>query len=176
MDGERPTGFWQCNGYAVPQGLCENLTKRSQADGRPSRVVGQFVSYRIKLLANKQKDGDSPIQNIIMGQKEKCKKRITNIDLDNRRAVEVGHLRRGQRPFKVVRPKMSGDCSEVLREGVDDFTRRAEEFDTLTLMRNFGDRPTEELKEVSGKSCTIITEIRVRQLEPKKKNQVRAVG
>ena len=38
---------------AVPQGLCENLINAH------------------KLLANLQTDGDSPIQNIIMGLKER---------------------------------------------------------------------------------------------------------
>ena len=37
--------------HAIPQGLCENLINA------------------LKLLANQQKDGDSPIQNIIMGSK-----------------------------------------------------------------------------------------------------------
>ena len=35
--------------HAVPQGLCENLINA------------------LKVLANQQKDGDSPIQNIITG-------------------------------------------------------------------------------------------------------------
>ena len=99
------------------QGLCENLITA------------------LKLLANQQKDGDSPIQNIITGLKEKCMERITNglrsfITSDNYSAVEVGHQRRGQRPCKVVRPKMNGDSSEVPREGANDLTLRAEEFDT----------------------------------------------
>ena len=38
------------------------------------------------------------------------------IDSDNHRVVEVGHLRRGPRPFKVKIPKVSEDRSEVLRE------------------------------------------------------------
>ena len=45
-------------------------------------------------------------------------------------AVKVGHLRRGQRLFKVIRPKINGDHSEVLGEGADDLTLRAEEVDT----------------------------------------------
>ena len=87
-------------------------------------------------MANQQKDGDSPIQNIIMGLKEKCKERITNglrsfIASDNHSAVEVGHLPRGQRPFNVSRPEMNGYRPEVLREGADDLTLRAENFGTL---------------------------------------------
>ena len=75
--------------HAVLQGLCENLINAH------------------KLLASQQKDGDSPIPNIIMDLKEKCKERITNglrsfIDLDSHKAVEVGRLRGGQRPFEVV--------------------------------------------------------------------------
>ena len=87
--------------HAVPQGLRENLINA------------------LKLLANQQRDGDSPIQHIIMGLKGKCRERITNglrsfIASDTYSSAEVGHLRRGQRPFKVVRPKMNGDRSEVL--------------------------------------------------------------
>ena len=98
--------------HAVLQGLCENLINAH------------------KLLASQQKDGDSPIPNIIMDLKEKCRERITNglgsfIDLDSHKAVEVGRLRGGQRSFEVVRPKMSGDCSEVLREGADDFDAKS---------------------------------------------------
>ena len=82
--------------HAVPQGLCENLIDA------------------LKLLANQQTDGDSPIRNIIMGLKEKCRERIKNglrsfTASDNYSAVEVDHLHGGQRPFKVVRPIMNGD-------------------------------------------------------------------
>ena len=88
-----------------------------------------------------------------MSLKEKCRERITNglrrsIASDNYLAMAVGHLRRGQRPFKVVRPNMNGDRSEVLREGSDDLTPRADEFDTLIacinvdhFVKNSGDRP-----------------------------------
>ena len=70
-----------------------------------------------------------------MGLKEKCRERITNglrsfIASDNCSAVEVGHLRRGQRPFRVVRPKVGGDSSDVRREGADDLTLRLEDFHT----------------------------------------------
>ena len=73
--------------HAVPQGLCDNLINA------------------LKLLANQQKDGDIPIQNIIMGLKEKRRDRITSglrsfIASDNHSAVEVGHLRRGHRPSR----------------------------------------------------------------------------
>ena len=51
--------------------------------------------------------------------------------IDNHSALDVGHLHKGQRPFKVQRPKFSGDNSEVLREVADDLTLRAEEVNTL---------------------------------------------
>ena len=103
--------FWA---HTDPQGLCENA---------------------LKLLAKQQRDGDSPIQNIVTGLREKSRERITNglrsfTASDNYCAVEVGHLRRGQQPFKVIRQKISKDHSEVLREGADDLTLRAEEVDT----------------------------------------------
>ena len=75
-------------------------------------------------------------------------------------------------------PKTSEDRSDVLREGADDLTLRLEEVDTQTACINvdhidekirdrrwlmqikthFAKQFTKELKEVSGKSCTIIAE------------------
>ena len=71
MNEEHPTGFrWcrlsqnedeakVCRAHAIFQGLCGNLINA------------------LKVLANQQKDGDSPIQNIIMGLKEKSRERIS---------------------------------------------------------------------------------------------------
>ena len=86
------------------------------------------------MLANKQRDGDSPILHIVTGLR-KSRERITNglrsfIASDNHWAVGVGHLRRDQRVFKVIRPKVSEDRSEVLREGTGALTLRAQEVDT----------------------------------------------
>ena len=150
--------------HAIPQELCEN-----------------FINA-LKLLANQQRDGDGPIQNIVAGLRERSGEGIRHglrnfMDLENHRAVEVGHLRRGPRLVKVKKPE-SEDHSEVLREGADDLTLRAEEVETLKACINvgrigekFGDRVWwtqtgtpfakqcfKELKEVSGKSCTFITE------------------
>ena len=97
MNGDYAGGFWWCSSaqtkseatvfraYAVPQGF-------------------------VKILANQQRDGDSPIQNIVTGLGERSRECVMNglrsfIDLDNQRAVEVGHLRRGLRPFKVKNRK-----------------------------------------------------------------------
>ena len=96
---------------------------------------------------------------------------------DNNSAVEVGHLRGGQQPFTVVRPKMSDDLSDVLSEGAHDLTLRAKEVDTLKacisvnhIEKMFGNgrwwtqigtlfpkQFSKELKELGGKSCIIIT-------------------
>ena len=48
-------------------------------------------------------------------------------------ALDVGHLRKGPRPFKVQRPNFSED---YLREGLGDLTLRAEEVDTLKACVN----------------------------------------
>ena len=65
--GGRPTGCWWCDSViqaevfksrAVPQGLCENLINA------------------LKLLANQQKDGDNPVQNIVTSLCERSRKGI----------------------------------------------------------------------------------------------------
>ena len=90
---------------------------------RSPQGLYEILINALKLLANQQKDGDSPIQNIIMGLEEKCRERITNglrrFITSDKLQCSGGHVRRGQRPFKVVRPKMNGDSSKVLREGAD---------------------------------------------------------
>ena len=77
--------------HAVPQGPCEILTNA------------------LMLLANKQMDGYSPIQSIVAGPRERSRKGIMEVlrnycKVDNQRALEVGHLREGSRPFQVRRP------------------------------------------------------------------------
>ena len=48
---------------------------------------------------------------------------------------DVGHLRRGIRPFYVQKPKFSEDYPEAaIREGADELTLRAEEVGTLTCI------------------------------------------
>ena len=72
--------------HAAPQGLCENLINA------------------LKLLANQQTDGDSPIQSIVTGLQERSGRGIIDvlrsfIEADNHSAVDVGHLRKGLRLF-----------------------------------------------------------------------------
>ena len=71
MIGVHPTGCWWCKqvsrasqakvfkAHAVPQDLCENLINA------------------LKLLANQQKDGDSPVQSVVAGLCERSRKGVT---------------------------------------------------------------------------------------------------
>ena len=101
--------------HAAPLGLCDNLMNAPQVQ------------------ANQQKDGDSPIQSIVTGLYERSRKGIMEglrsfIKEENHRAVDVGHLHRGMRPFSVQKPNFSEDCPEAaIREGTDELTLRAEE-------------------------------------------------
>ena len=85
--------------HAVPQGVCvcENLINTP------------------KLLANQQKDGDSPIQRIVTGLIERSRKGIMEhlrnfIPVDNLCALEVGHLQEGTRSIELRRPKFEKGC------------------------------------------------------------------
>ena len=101
--------------HAVPQGVCENLINA------------------LKLLANQQKDGDSPVQSIVTGLCERSRKGIMEglrniIEVDNRSAQEVGRLKEGTSSFEVRRPKFEEGCPEVsIREGPGELTLRTEE-------------------------------------------------
>ena len=80
--------------HAAPLGLCDNLI------------------HELKLLANQQKYGDSPIQNIVTGLHERSRRGIVDgprsfIQADNRGAVDVDHLRQGTRPLEVQNPNFS---------------------------------------------------------------------
>ena len=87
----------------------------------------------LKLLANRQKDGDSPIQSIATGLCERSRKGIMEglrnfTEVDNHRALDVGNLNEGLRPFEVRRPKFKEGCPEAsIREGPEELTLRAEE-------------------------------------------------
>ena len=72
--------------HAVPQGLSENLINA------------------LELLANQQKDGDSPMQSIVTGLCERSRKGIMEglrnfVKVDNHYALDVGHLNEGFRSF-----------------------------------------------------------------------------
>ena len=107
--------------HAVPQGLCEN-----------------FINA-LKLLANQQEDGDGLIQNIVTNLCEVSRQGLTEglrnfLQVDNPRALEVGHLREGLVSFKVRRPKGEEGYPEVpVREGPDELTVGADEVGTLKV-------------------------------------------
>ena len=78
--------------HAAPLGLCDNLINE------------------VKLLANQQKDGDSPIQSIVTGLHERSRRGIVDglrrfIQEDNHGAVDVGDLFRGTRSLLVKQPQ-----------------------------------------------------------------------
>ena len=126
-NGEHTTGYCWCS--SVPTPTKQKCSERTH------------LIHALKLLANQQEDGDSPIQSIVTGQHERSRKGIMDglrsfIDVDNHSALDEGHVRKAQRPFKVQRPKFSEDFSDVLREGADVVTLRAEEVDTLKACIN----------------------------------------
>ena len=80
--------------HAAPLGLCDNLVNA------------------LKLQANQQKDGDSPIESIITGLHERNRRGIMGglrkfTEADNHSAVDVGDLRRGTKSVSVKKPKLS---------------------------------------------------------------------
>ena len=111
--------------HAVPQGFCANLINA------------------LKLLVNKQEDGDGLLQKNVMdlGNKE-SRKGLANglrefIRVDTDRALDVGSLSRGTRTFRVRKPKAPEVCPEVIvRESPDELTLRAEEVETSKALIN----------------------------------------
>ena len=86
--------------HAVPQGLCGNLINA------------------LTLLANQQDDGDGLVQSIVtnlgkVGRKSLAEGLRNFTQVDNHRALEVGHLREGLRSVQVRRPKGEEGCPEV---------------------------------------------------------------
>ena len=76
--------------HTAPQGLCDNLINA------------------LKLLANQERDGDSPIQSIVVGLHERSGKAITDglrsfLEADNHSAVDGGSL--AQRHEAVLCPE-----------------------------------------------------------------------
>ena len=93
--------------HAAPPGLRDNLVNA------------------LKLLANRQKDGDCPIQSIATCLHERSRRVIMDkqrilIVADNRSAVDVGGLRRGTISIPLQKPQLSEAFPEaVIREGAD---------------------------------------------------------
>ena len=101
--------------HAAPSGLCDNLINA------------------LKLLANQQKDGDSPIQSKKTALHERSRRDIMDglrrfIEADHHSAVDVGDLRRGTISVNVRKPQFSEAFpGAVIRDGADELTLRADE-------------------------------------------------
>ena len=65
MNGEHQTGFWWCSSAQTKKRRTFSGRKRSCKDF-------ENLINALKLLANNQRDGDSPIQNIVTGFREKA--------------------------------------------------------------------------------------------------------
>ena len=79
-----PTGYWECNSAPMPMQRRKDCAKK-------------MINW-LKLLTNQQRDGDSSVESIDTGLREKRRKSITDglrkfIEVDNHGAVNVGGLR-----------------------------------------------------------------------------------
>ena len=105
--GQHPTGYW--------------CSKRTQ-------LRKGYLVNALKLLANQQTDGDSPIQSIVTGLQERSGRSIMDglrsfIEIDNHGSVDVGHLRRAQGRFmsrsqisvKIIQRRPSGKEQMIQR-------------------------------------------------------------
>ena len=100
--------------HAAPLGLCDNLINA------------------LKLQANQQEDGDSPIQSIVTGPHERSRRGTMDglrrfTEADNHSAVDVGDLRRGTRSLPGQKPQFA---EATIREGAYELTLRAGEVGT----------------------------------------------
>ena len=94
-------------------GVNANEAKVLKAHAAPLELCDNLINA-LKLLATQLKDGDSPIQSIVTGLHERSRKGFTEgvrsfIKEDNHCAVDVGHLHKGKRAFKVQTPNFSED-------------------------------------------------------------------
>ena len=83
-----------------------------------ARCVCENLIHALKLLANQQKDCDSPIQSIVIGLCERSRKGMKQglrriIKVDNHCALDVGHLNEGMRLFEVRRQKFKEERPEA---------------------------------------------------------------
>ena len=86
--------------------------KRRCSKGTQRHWVCDNLINALMLLANQQKDGDSPIQSIVTGLHESSRRGIMDglrsfIEADNHSAVDVGDLRRGTITVDGKKPQFS---------------------------------------------------------------------
>ena len=109
---------------------------------QPLGLCGNLINALTTLLANQQRDGDSPIQSIVTGLHVRSRRGIMDglrnfIRADTRSAVNVDHLRPSTRPLHVQKPSFSDAFAEAAtREGADELSLRADEVGTLRASIN----------------------------------------
>ena len=119
----------------VQIGANADIVKAFQVHVTPFSLCDNLVNA-LKVLANQQKDGDSPIQSIITGPHERRRRGIMDwlrrfIEADNHSAVDVGGFRCGTKSVRVKQPQFSETFPEAaIREGADELTLRADEVGT----------------------------------------------
>ena len=126
----------------VQIGVNANEAKVFKAHATPLVLCDNLINA-LKLLANHQKDGDSPIQSIVTYPHERSRRGIMDglrrrfIHADDHSALDVARLRQGIRSLKVQKPKFSEAFQEAaIREGADEFTLRADEVGTQRAVIN----------------------------------------
>ena len=96
--GGRPTGCRLCSSVPVP------IEQRRSKRTRCHKVYVRIWSTHSSCWRTNRRMVDSPSQSIVTGLHERSRKGIMDglrsfIEMDNRSAVDVGHLRRSTRPF-----------------------------------------------------------------------------
>ena len=156
---------------------------KDRNDAKVSRIhaTSEFTCENLvnslKLLANQQQDGDSPVNMIVQGFSEKC--RLSTMDelrrfitVENNEAVKVGDLEK----HGVVAEVHGRFFSQaVVREGADELTLRREEEGVLRTFIDTTDTTTRDWRAIEGSDWETITSTRsctkrsnVRNLEKNK--------
>ena len=114
MNGERPNRL-----LVVQTGVSASQAKVFRAHPAPQGLCENLINA-LKLLANQEKDGESPVQSMVTGLCARSRKGIMEglsnfIKVDNHCASDVGHLTEGIRRFQVQRPM----CLKRVPRGVN---------------------------------------------------------
>ena len=102
----------------VQTGESVNQAKVFKARAVPQGLYGNMINA-LKLLANQQEDGDGLIQNIMTNLGEVSRMGLAEglrnfTQVDNHRALEVGHLREGLTSFMYEGRKEKKDTQKCL--------------------------------------------------------------
>ena len=125
----------------VQLGANANEANMFKAHAAPLELCDNLINA-LKLLANQQKDGDSPIQSIGTGLHERSRSVMMDgqgrfIQADKHSAVDVGDLRRGTKSLHFQKAAVQRGVPEAtIREGADQLTLRADEVGTKRAFIN----------------------------------------